>query len=345
MFWRGCEGGCMCCREGLGGVPSRLGSQDEFSWWIVASIHACLDHSFFYFTNRVIDGELYQQVRLVASVPGYHSGSNLKKIRTILEECEFEEEFIKAPLVYQKSPWSQKTVSARTDATVAFHAADHKQCKLSEADLDAFVEKYMADSPVHVCLLEDQERINFSTATHIAVRIDHFDCGFKFPILWEIAEIFEHYCMVSRQLAPNTQAANYSYISYLRSEKIVDVKVMGFPNKIHNWTSSGLGSTRKSTANSDLSDPTQREWKKKIVRKRKEQGDPSAVYSSSKSFCLEGFGKNLKDLRGNPMIHWHSKGKHVRLSTALPSYKSPKISRHAHVAISTLYGKRNMHDH
>lgn len=48
------------------------------------------------------------QVRLIASVPGYHSGSNLKKwghmkLRSILEQCTFDEEFKKSPLVYQFS--------------------------------------------------------------------------------------------------------------------------------------------------------------------------------------------------------------------------------------------------
>ncbi|KAK8955054.1 hypothetical protein KSP39_PZI002258 [Platanthera zijinensis] len=57
--------------------PVGWGGQDEFSWWIVASIHACLN--FYPYDD-------YR--RLVASVPGYHSGSNLKKIRTILEEYE-----------------------------------------------------------------------------------------------------------------------------------------------------------------------------------------------------------------------------------------------------------------
>lgn len=47
-------------------------------------------------------------VRLVASVPGYHSGSSLKKwghmkLRSILQECTFENEFQNSPLVYQFS--------------------------------------------------------------------------------------------------------------------------------------------------------------------------------------------------------------------------------------------------
>ncbi|KAL5730922.1 tyrosyl-DNA phosphodiesterase 1 [Ranunculus cassubicifolius] len=47
-------------------------------------------------------------VRLIASVPGYHSGPNLKrwghmKLRTILQECVFAKEFQKSPLVYQFS--------------------------------------------------------------------------------------------------------------------------------------------------------------------------------------------------------------------------------------------------
>lgn len=46
------------------------------------------------------------QVRLIASVPGYHTGSSLKKwghmkLRTVLQECTFEKGFKKSPLVYQ----------------------------------------------------------------------------------------------------------------------------------------------------------------------------------------------------------------------------------------------------
>ncbi|CAN4109750.1 unnamed protein product [Withania somnifera] len=47
-------------------------------------------------------------VRLIASVPGYHSGPSLRKwghmkLRTILQECTFSEEFQKSPLIYQFS--------------------------------------------------------------------------------------------------------------------------------------------------------------------------------------------------------------------------------------------------
>ncbi|KAL2473374.1 tyrosyl-DNA phosphodiesterase-related [Forsythia ovata] len=47
-------------------------------------------------------------VRLIASVPGYHSGSSLKKwghmkLRTVLQECTFEKEFHMSPLVCQFS--------------------------------------------------------------------------------------------------------------------------------------------------------------------------------------------------------------------------------------------------
>lgn len=48
------------------------------------------------------------QVRLIASVPGYHSGPSLRKwghmkLRTILQECTFGKEFQKSPLIYQVS--------------------------------------------------------------------------------------------------------------------------------------------------------------------------------------------------------------------------------------------------
>ncbi|GMH07788.1 hypothetical protein Nepgr_009628 [Nepenthes gracilis] len=48
------------------------------------------------------------EVRLIASVPGHHSGSNLKKwghmkLRSVLEQCNFDEECQKFPLVYQFS--------------------------------------------------------------------------------------------------------------------------------------------------------------------------------------------------------------------------------------------------
>ncbi|XP_059437663.1 tyrosyl-DNA phosphodiesterase 1 [Corylus avellana] len=47
-------------------------------------------------------------VRLIASVPGYHTGTNMKKwghmkLRTVLQECTFDKEFKKSPLVYQFS--------------------------------------------------------------------------------------------------------------------------------------------------------------------------------------------------------------------------------------------------
>ncbi|XVF87675.1 hypothetical protein PTKIN_Ptkin18bG0139600 [Pterospermum kingtungense] len=48
------------------------------------------------------------RVRLIASVPGYHTGSNMKKwghmkLRSVLQECIFDKEFQRAPLVYQFS--------------------------------------------------------------------------------------------------------------------------------------------------------------------------------------------------------------------------------------------------
>ncbi|WCJ20295.1 Tyrosyl-DNA phosphodiesterase 1 [Euphorbia peplus] len=47
-------------------------------------------------------------VRLIASVPGYHTGANMKKwghmkLRNVLQECTFAKEFKNSPLVYQFS--------------------------------------------------------------------------------------------------------------------------------------------------------------------------------------------------------------------------------------------------
>ncbi|PWA63245.1 tyrosyl-DNA phosphodiesterase [Artemisia annua] len=47
-------------------------------------------------------------VRLIASVPGYHTGSNIKKwghmkLRSVLQECVFDKEFQNSPLIYQFS--------------------------------------------------------------------------------------------------------------------------------------------------------------------------------------------------------------------------------------------------
>ncbi|XP_054776281.1 tyrosyl-DNA phosphodiesterase 1 isoform X2 [Prosopis cineraria] len=47
-------------------------------------------------------------VRLVASVPGYHTGASLKrwghmKLQSLLQECTFDEEFKNSPLIYQFS--------------------------------------------------------------------------------------------------------------------------------------------------------------------------------------------------------------------------------------------------
>ncbi|KAI7729884.1 hypothetical protein M8C21_010024, partial [Ambrosia artemisiifolia] len=45
-------------------------------------------------------------VRLIASVPGYHSGSSIKKwghmkLRSVLQDCVFDKEFQNSPLIYQ----------------------------------------------------------------------------------------------------------------------------------------------------------------------------------------------------------------------------------------------------
>ncbi|KAK8947082.1 hypothetical protein KSP39_PZI007432 [Platanthera zijinensis] len=339
----------------------------------------------------------------------------------------------------RKSLRSAKMVYARTDAAVAFHSMEHKKCKLTEAELDAFIEQHMAGSRVLARLPKEQERLNFSTATQIAIPIDHFDSGFKFPLLWEIADIFDHYAVVPGQLAQNTIAAIYSYVSYLRSEKIAfslnmfrriffvrsitpsrgrqykgeiyfycrGIKVVGLPNKIHNWTSRYLifkgdlgfshtcpqvraDSAFKSVkldavegaivvflagARLDIeyylpllpnletiaSQETLRcrlirpkhwaDWlqhkereKRKLQRRGNRKGISLRTIPPPKDFDLQGFGKNQKDLRGNPMINWHEKNKHVRLSSTLPSWRSPWISHHAPVAISALYGKRNLRD-
>ncbi|CAI9259257.1 unnamed protein product [Lactuca saligna] len=47
-------------------------------------------------------------VRLIGSVPGYHTGSNIKKwghmkLRSILQDCVFDKEFQNSPLIYQFS--------------------------------------------------------------------------------------------------------------------------------------------------------------------------------------------------------------------------------------------------
>ncbi|KAL1355456.1 hypothetical protein HN51_007488 [Arachis hypogaea] len=47
-------------------------------------------------------------VRLIASVPGYHSGAGMKKwghmkLRSLLQECTFDDDFKKSPLIYQFS--------------------------------------------------------------------------------------------------------------------------------------------------------------------------------------------------------------------------------------------------
>ncbi|XP_022720583.1 tyrosyl-DNA phosphodiesterase 1 isoform X2 [Durio zibethinus] len=60
------------------------------------------------FENDLIDYLSTLKVRLIASVPGYHTGSNMKKwghmkLRTVLQECVFDKEFLRSPLVYQFS--------------------------------------------------------------------------------------------------------------------------------------------------------------------------------------------------------------------------------------------------
>ncbi|KAK8946663.1 hypothetical protein KSP39_PZI007384 [Platanthera zijinensis] len=78
----------------------------------------------------------------------------------------------------------------------------------------------MKDSPLLVRLPLSHERINTSTTNQIAVPVDHFDCGFRFPVLMEAVAVFDHYGVVPGQLPPNSIAAIYSFISYLRSERV-----------------------------------------------------------------------------------------------------------------------------
>ncbi|KAG6532682.1 hypothetical protein ZIOFF_006532 [Zingiber officinale] len=65
----------------------------------------CMDSLF---ENDLVDYLKALKVRLIASVPGYHTASNLKKwghmkLRSVLENCVFDKEFCKSPLVYQFS--------------------------------------------------------------------------------------------------------------------------------------------------------------------------------------------------------------------------------------------------
>ncbi|KAK8935779.1 hypothetical protein KSP39_PZI014143 [Platanthera zijinensis] len=78
----------------------------------------------------------------------------------------------------------------------------------------------MKDSPLLARLPLPHERINTSAANQIAIPIDHFDCGFGLPVLMEAVAVFDHYGVVPGQLPPNSISAIYSFISYLRSERV-----------------------------------------------------------------------------------------------------------------------------
>ncbi|KAK8935249.1 hypothetical protein KSP39_PZI014150 [Platanthera zijinensis] len=78
----------------------------------------------------------------------------------------------------------------------------------------------MKDSPLLARLPLPHERINTSAANKIAILVDHFDCGFRFPVLMEFVAVFDHYGVVPGQLPPNSIAAIYNFISYLRSERV-----------------------------------------------------------------------------------------------------------------------------
>ncbi|XP_039796383.1 tyrosyl-DNA phosphodiesterase 1-like isoform X2 [Panicum virgatum] len=60
------------------------------------------------FENDLVDYLSALKVRLIGSVPGYHAGPSIKKwghmkLRSVLEECTFEKQFCKSPLIYQFS--------------------------------------------------------------------------------------------------------------------------------------------------------------------------------------------------------------------------------------------------
>lgn len=85
---------------------SFLSKMTFYFWWedIMLKFHLSV-------CSMPLHGDIWNylnifQVRLIASVPGYHTGTNLKKwghmkLRTVLQECTFDKEFKKSPLVYQ----------------------------------------------------------------------------------------------------------------------------------------------------------------------------------------------------------------------------------------------------
>ncbi|KAG9140509.1 hypothetical protein Leryth_023021 [Lithospermum erythrorhizon] len=82
-------------------------------------------------------------VRLIASVPGYHSGPNLKKwghmkLRTVLQECTFDSVFQKSPLVYQFSSLGSLDEKWMTELTASLSAGvseDKKPLGLGQPSL------------------------------------------------------------------------------------------------------------------------------------------------------------------------------------------------------------------
>ncbi|KAK8957444.1 hypothetical protein KSP39_PZI001053 [Platanthera zijinensis] len=195
----------------------------------------------------------------------------------------------------------------------------------------------MAGSPVHVCLPLDHERINSSTTAQIAVLIDHFDGDFKFSLPWE-----ERADSVFKSAKLN--AVKAAIVVFLAGSRLdIDHYIPLLPSldDLARQETVLLVPTNLPQTSRGLT-LTQRERRKEITSKRKEEGDPAADYSSSKSLGLRDFGKSQKDLPRNPMMRWYHKSKHFRLSTTFPSWKSFMISLHSHVATSALYEKRNL---
>ncbi|KAK8931283.1 hypothetical protein KSP39_PZI016232 [Platanthera zijinensis] len=89
---------------------------------------------------------------------------------------------------------------------------------------------------------------------------------------------------------------------------------------------------------------TKMEKKEELARRRREEVDSRAGYTFDESYLLQEIGDKLKDHLGNPTMQCHNKAKHIRISIALPTWRSMKIAHHASMANTALYEKCNFRE-
>lgn len=135
------------------------------------------------------------QVRLIASVPGYHSGPSLRKwghmkLRTVLQECTFSKEFQKSPLIYQVSVSFWVSFSSKDSFTRCFYIMPVLSniinicvfnCLLQFSSLGSLDEKWMTEfsSSMSAGVTDDRKPLGIGEPMIVWPNVEDVRCSLE----------------------------------------------------------------------------------------------------------------------------------------------------------------------